>query len=137
MTEDIRPLTAREEDQIRGWLARETERIGPMQVGFRAGLSWTLAARLLASLDAARAATPWNHRLLMPPHPGDVFAASALCSCGEWQFDSGSFEALVREYGLILREHTRHASAPTEAIELPTERADGKFDAASDLPGSY
>jgi len=48
------------------------------------------------------------HRLLMPPHPNDVWHASALCSCGEWQYDEESPEALGRGYRDILRAHAAH-----------------------------
>ncbi len=51
------------------------------------------------------------HTLLWPPHPGGVYESSALCSCGEWQFDSGSPGALFNETRLILSEHTAHRAA--------------------------
>ena len=49
-----------------------------------------------------------RHRLLMPPHPGEVYQSSALCSCGGWQYDEDSFGALTNEYRAVLREHTVH-----------------------------
>jgi hypothetical protein len=48
------------------------------------------------------------HTLLMPPHPGNVYNASALCSCGKWQFDSPSENQLFGNYGSILRGHAIH-----------------------------
>lgn len=50
------------------------------------------------------------HRLLTPPHPGGVYLSSALCSCGEWQFDADSPGDLFNKYRAILREHTAHGS---------------------------
>lgn len=48
------------------------------------------------------------HRLLMPPHPGEIYQSSALCSCGDWQYDADSFSSLLDAYKDILRLHTLH-----------------------------
>lgn len=48
------------------------------------------------------------HKLLMPPHPGNVYTASALCTCGGWQYDADTPSYLYREYRIILTEHTAH-----------------------------
>lgn len=48
------------------------------------------------------------HKLLMPPHPGDVFHSSALCSCGSWQYDSVNQYNLYNNYRYILSDHTYH-----------------------------
>ena len=70
-------------------------------VALRAALASSPAP---AGLDVERSL----HSLMWPPHPGDGYVCSALCSCGEWQFDSGSPTALFTEMGLIQREWSAH-----------------------------
>ncbi len=48
------------------------------------------------------------HRLLMPPHPGEIYNSSALCSCGRWQFDSVNNYNLMKQYRRVLEDHTGH-----------------------------
>lgn len=48
------------------------------------------------------------HKLLMPPHPGGVYISSALCSCGEWQYDSVNAYNLTSAYRQVLKSHTDH-----------------------------
>lgn len=63
---------------------------------------------------AERATVPERlHRLLMPPHPGEVYNSSALCSCGDFQYDADSPGDLSSRYGDILRTHTEHVHAAT------------------------
>lgn len=52
-----------------------------------------------------------RHRLLLPPHPGGVYLASALCSCGEWQWDADSEGRLFGQYQAVLRDFTAHVVA--------------------------
>jgi hypothetical protein len=87
-----------------------------------------IAAILAIEEEAARTATPSSeeaeHRLLMPPHPGGVYLSSALCSCGEWQWDGDS---LPLDYRLVLRDHTAHAATPS------SEGGGLRWDALRDL----
>jgi hypothetical protein len=46
----------------------------------------------------------------MPPHPGSVYMSSALCSCGEWQYDTDTEWGLVSAYRDVLCNHTVHAA---------------------------
>lgn len=49
------------------------------------------------------------HKLLMPPHlDGSIYSSSALCSCGEWQYDADTPHELYILYRYILKEHTDH-----------------------------
>jgi hypothetical protein len=52
------------------------------------------------------------HELLMPPHPGSVYQQSALCSCGDWQWDSDS---ITLDYKAVLLDHRQHALAASPA----------------------
>jgi hypothetical protein len=52
------------------------------------------------------------HRLLMPPHPGGVYRQSALCSCGEWQWDGDSD---ILDYQRVLYDHTQHRLSSPDA----------------------
>lgn len=53
-----------------------------------------------------------RHALLMPPHPGEVYATSALCSCGEFQYDADSPGDLTNRYLDVLRQHAAHRLSP-------------------------
>lgn len=59
-----------------------------------------------------------SHRLLMPPHPGGFYLSSALCSCGDWQYDADSEGDLNAAYRDVLRAHTAHAEPRPPALDV-------------------
>ena len=69
----------------------------------------------------ARAAlvVPAPHTVLWPPHPGDVYQSSSLCSCGEWQYDADTPGDLFNETRAVQRDWTRHvAQVPAQEERL-------------------
>ena len=57
------------------------------------------------------------HKLLMPPHPGDTYRASALCSCGDWQYEASTAAMLSMNYRIVMHDHTRHIRNEIERQE--------------------
>jgi len=59
------------------------------------------------------------HRLLWPPHPGDAYLSSALCSCGEYQYDADTGTDLFNAMRDVLSDWTAHVRAALEAHGEP------------------
>jgi len=80
---------------------------------------WTAAVIAIEDEMEQLARVPREaHRLMMPPHPGDVYRQSALCSCGNWQWDGDS---TVLDYRAVLHDHAAHAAltaAPADTSSI-------------------
>lgn len=63
-----------------------------------------------------------GHELMFPPHSDGCYTASALCSCGRFQWDSSSAEAVEYARDRVIadwREHVAQAVAARNAWRRP------------------
>ena len=63
-----------------------------------------------------------DHELMFPPHPDGYYMASALCSCGRFQWDAASAESVEHARDSIIadwREHVVQAVAAGNAWRRP------------------
>lgn len=81
----------------------------------------TLAAELLAAHPERLAEALIAHRLMLPPHADGFYISSALCNCGDWQWDEASAEAFADNDDVTNDWSEHFAAAVIAALRRPRE----------------
>lgn len=61
-----------------------------------------------------------GHTLLWPPHEGRMYASSALCSCGKFQWDADSANFLYQMQQRVRQDWGRHVDDEPAAPDNPS-----------------